>query len=670
MDASRVRGTPRAHGALASGIWFVAAATGQALTLQLIQAGPVVAYQHYSPLPGLFRERPLQLLYLAALLIAVACSSRRLWPVLAGAARRVPPVARLFVAAMFFLTAAALARDPSAYFAELLLAGAIQVLALGSVAMAIVSLPEGLSERLRERLDLLLEAPTASRWGLDRYTLVLALGVAAVAAVLALASYQRHPHVPDEVDYLFQARYFARGWLTMPPPPVPAGFEVDMLQMDATRWFSVFPPGWPAVLALGVMAGVPWLVNPVLGGLNVILATVLLGGMYDRRTTRIAVALLAFSPWHLFMAMSFMSHILSLTLALAAAVGIAAASRTGRAAPALAAGLAVGIIGHTRPLEGVVVATLLGIALLVARGRRFGPLAGLGAGMAITGGLGLWYNRAITGSVLRFPVEEYFAKVYGAGHYEIGFGASRGLGWTGLDPLPGHGLLDVLVNANLNAFAVNAELLGWWTGSLLPVLLGAVLTWRYRSTRVMLAAIAAVVLAQSFYWFSGGPDFGARYWFLIIVPCLALAATGIESLRPPGDSRSGPAHLMAAALSLMALLTFVPWRALDKYHHYRGMRPDVRRIAKDPRLQNAIVLVRGARHPDYASAAVYNPIGLRGSDPVFVWDRNEETRTALQSRFPERSFWILEGPTVTGEGYRLSEGPLPPPSGSAPNRVP
>ena len=39
------------------------------------------------------------------------------------------------------------------------------------------------------------------------------------------------------------------------------------------------------------------------------------------------------------------------------------------------------------------------------------------------------------------------------GTNDLGFGANRGLGWSGLDPFPGHGVLDVIVNAALNAAA-------------------------------------------------------------------------------------------------------------------------------------------------------------------------------------------------------------------------
>ena len=74
--------------------------------------------------------------------------------------------------------------------------------------------------------------------------------------------------MPDEVVYLFPARYFAAGKLSMPLPPVPAAFNVDLMTYQAARWFSPVPPGWPAILAVGAFVGLPWLVDPILGGID------------------------------------------------------------------------------------------------------------------------------------------------------------------------------------------------------------------------------------------------------------------------------------------------------------------------------------------------------------------------------------------------------------------
>jgi len=107
------------------------------------------------------------------------------------------------------------------------------------------------------------------------------------------------------------------------------------------------------------------------------------------------------------------------------------------------------------------------------------------------------------------------------------------------------------------------------------------------------------------------------------------------------------------------LVNHVPWRVTDKYHHYRGMRADIRRLAETHRFGRSLVLVSGQRHPDYASAGIYNPVDLGADAPVYAWDRDEETRRSVVGAFADRPVWLVDGPTVTGRGYRVAAGPLP-----------
>jgi hypothetical protein len=72
----------------------------------------------------------------------------------------------------------------------------------------------------------------------------------------------------------------------------------------------------------------------------------------------------------------------------------------------------------------------------------------------------------------------------------------------------------------------------------------------------------------------------------------------------------------------MTMVTYVPWRAADKYHHYRGMRADVRALAAGGRFGTDLVLVRGKRFPDYASAFAENPVDLRSHAAIYAWDRD------------------------------------------------
>ena len=125
------------------------------------------------------------------------------------------------------------------------------------------------------------------------------LGGGAVGCV-EFFSYERHPHIPDEVVYIYHARYLAGGMLTMTMPPVPEAFEVNLMNYENNAWFCPVPPGWPAVLALGVLFGASWLINPLLAGLNVLLAYSLLRQLYNRDTARIATLCYARRVVHLY----------------------------------------------------------------------------------------------------------------------------------------------------------------------------------------------------------------------------------------------------------------------------------------------------------------------------------------------------------------------------------
>jgi len=424
------------------------------------------------------------------------------------------------------------------------------------------------------------------------------------------------------------------------------------------------------MLALGVLVGAAWLVNPVLGGLNVLLAYALAQELYDRRAARLTALLLCFSPWHVLMAMNFMPHTFTLTCALGAAVAVTRARRSDKTKRAcgwaLLGGVAAGMVGLIRPLEGLVVAGLIGLWVIGVGGRRLkiSGMAAFALGLIAVGAAVMPYNKLLTGSPTKFPIMAYTDKYYGPKTNALGFGPERGLGWA-LDPYPGHGLRDVLVNSNLNLTSINIELFGWSMGSLLFIALLVFAGQARGRDYLMLATIAAVFVAHIFYWFSGGPDFGARYWYLMIIPCVALTVRRIQFLEeklnhgPAGFTGDG-ARVIISVLSLCALtlVNYFPWRAIDKYHHYLRMRPDIHYLARQYNFGKSLVLIRGERFPDYESAAVYNPLDLRAAAPVYVWDRSPEVRAKALNAYADRTVWIIYGPSITGAGFRVVEGPL------------
>ncbi|MGI9079037.1 MAG: ArnT family glycosyltransferase [Gemmatimonadaceae bacterium] len=658
--------------------WWALAMIGEIARLQLVDAGPLVGYQHYKKAGELFAEAPVAATIVVMQgVLAIAGIARMGLRIGEWLGTAYPGWRAAAVAALSFAFAATLSKSPAVFATELLLASLIQGIALATIVLAAAALPANTLNALTERVRRLLPENQDNASGIDRFALMTAAWVVLVCALFAFLSYERHPHVPDEVSYLYQARYFAHGLIAMAAPPVRAAFDLDLMMYEPSRWYSPVPPGWPAVLSLGVLGGVAWLVNPILNGANVLLAYLLLSDVYGRRTARWAGILIATSPWFVFMGMNFMTHTFSLACTLLAAISTARLRRGGSLWWAVLGGAAIGVVSIVRPLEGLAVAMLLGFWALAARGKRFrfAPVAVLAAGSTIVGAAVLPYNKVMTGSSTTFPIMAYADATYGEGVNDLGFGANRGIGWPGLDPFPGHGPADVVINAALNAFQLNVELLGWSIGSLLVI--GLLLFSRrvLRQDWWMLAAIAVVAGLHSFYWFSGGPDFGARYWYLVIVPCIALAARGIETLEgllgsrvgaptttSPGAPHAGPRDyrvtLGALGLCAISVAAFMPWRAVDKYYHYRRMEPGVEWLARRHGFGESLVLVRGRRHPDYMSAGIYNPLDLRAAMPVYAWDKDESVRGAALRAYANRPVWIIDGPSVTGDGFRVAAGPL------------
>ncbi|HEX7478568.1 MAG TPA: glycosyltransferase family 39 protein [Polyangiales bacterium] len=657
--------------------WLSAFLLASLLRLLLTDAGPALHFEHLraagmlgrSGLPAL---DAVGLLLCAALGLAVSWQLRSdlraaasaLWTRLGGV--------RCLIALGFLLATAAFpSRDLPAFGVELGLSVLLRLLAAALLWAALRALPQNVVDALQRRLAALIEPqPGATREGLGALAVGCALFSFSVSALLACFSYERAPHIPDEVAYLFQARYFATGALFAPIPPVKEAFETYLVSCQNGHCFSPFPPGWPAVLALGVLAHVPWLVNPLLGAANVLLVFAVSRRLYDAKLARLATLLFAVSPWHLLMSMSFTSHSFALGCALLATYCVLRTRDTQRSAYCLVGGGCIGLVSLSRPLEAAVVAVVLGFGALTARGRRirFAPVVLLALGTLLVSAVNLPYNRALTGNATTFPVSKYMDDYWGHGRNDMGFGANRDITWNGLDPFPGHGLRDVIVNSQLCTSLIHTELFGWSTGSLWLVLALLLLGWARRTDLWLIFWVFAVVFSQAFYWWSGGPDFGARYWYTAIVPLTLLSARALLLL----DERLAHAHLTrpftlaAALLSLTALLLFVPWRAVDKYHHYRGLHPGLRELLGSHDLGRSLVLLRGAIHPDYDGATNHTPLDPYANGPVVYWDRDPNVERRLLAAYGDRPVWVVDGPSRAQGRYILVQGPLPPGSQPAP----
>lgn len=543
-------------------------------------------------------------------------------------------------------------------FAKQVIASAA-FLALNGTTLAafLMTVPQNALDRLSVWTRRTFDAPSR------KFPWVVAAWVFLVTLFLGLFAFDRMPGVPDEVAYLFQAKMLAQGRVFAPAPDgaLAEALRYDWIGMLDGKWYSIFPPGWPAALAVGTVAGVPWLVNPVISALTIPVAYAFVSRWTSPRMAVMTTLLLAVSPWFLAMGASYMSH--SLTLLLVLAAWLLMLTEGSRRMPAwFAAGGLLGWLFLTRPLEGLIVGVLTGLWAMSRIDLRSVPgwvsVAIYGLGCALIGALIFPYNHILTGDALVTPIDRYFDLLWHEGANRLGFGADIGSpdNWGGVDIWPGHGPLEALVAAQFNLKSLNIELLGWAVGSLLLVYVHLIWGRLSRADWCMAAIIALTIAAYGLYWFNGGFYIGPRYWYMALFPCIFLTARGIQTSAGIAANRLGleggeqRAMALVLLLAATAMLSFLPWRATAKYREFRGFHDAYRTIAASGQLDNALVFVKDGDMGEFGSAFMLNSPNLDG--PLFVMDRGAAANADIIARYPGRSVF-----TAFGRNEPLEEGP-------------
>lgn len=394
--------------------------------------------------------------------------------------------------------------------------------------------------------------------------------IALLAAAAAVTSFwigatvlEGIPHVADEVDYLFQARTFASGRLWASPPPMPELFQQPGLVLTPDRWCSKYHPGWPALLAIGVLLHLPGIVNPVALAIAVIGVGRLGRRLFDARTGLVAAAALAISPFALLMAAGTMAH----TAALAASVWclerLAAGADEGGARRFLAAGAVGGLAFLVRPMTAV---ALLLPAVLWALWRRWRErdagrsLSALAFGAAPALAAFLLYNAVVYGGPLTTG--------YAVWDPSERFNGDQG---TYLHPW-------LLASRHLPRYLrdLGRSLWGWpWPDLLVFAPLLVPRPGRRRDF-LLAACAASLVGVHAFYYFYDVVYSGPRFAFEALGPLAVLAARALIASadailtlaqgRGRSAARAAPAAVALVAAVLIAFPLGVRLPAQLRYH--------------------------------------------------------------------------------------------------------
>ena len=127
-----------------SAFWFALALIGQAVALQMIEAGPLLRYQHYKPLNRLLTEtHPLLLIFLALQTVLVVAGLRERWQGIQAWLRKNFNGWQLFgIILGFVLTSATVSRDIFTYGSEMIFAAFVQAVNLATIVLMVWAIPQ------------------------------------------------------------------------------------------------------------------------------------------------------------------------------------------------------------------------------------------------------------------------------------------------------------------------------------------------------------------------------------------------------------------------------------------------------------------------------------------------------------------------------------------------
>ncbi len=483
--------------------------------------------------------------------------------------------------------------------------------------------------------------------GLDRRTyLLLLFGFTFVVAnLISLFAFEHMPHNHDSVAQLFQARIFATGRLFLDSPRFPDFFDLFHI-INHGQWYSQYPFLHSLLLAPGVLIGMPWIINPLLGALTVPAIYLLGREVYDERTGRLAGILACFTPFIFNMSGEFMNHSSALLFTTLFLLFYFRVLRQGRWRQALLAGVFLGLVVNIRPYTALGVAlpfAAYGLYRAVKDPKRLVPRFGLMVlGLAAVSSLTFAYNWLTNGDPLLFG---YVVK-WGAGH-GIGFGKS---GWGMI-----HTPLRGLVNAGNDLNLLNKVLFEWPIPSLLPLAVLFAAGTKDRRDWLLFLGFAGLVVAYFFYWFHHA-FFGPRFLYESAACLVILTVRGGMRL---GDFLRGTCGMrvtdraafrfIGRALPLMTLVMILVglYPVLVWYHTRWETSSTVVRNVRRAGLRNALVFCHRLDNVFHANA-----LGLDG-DVVYANDFGV-LNPALTLAYPDRACYYAHKDTLRrlhGIGY-------------------
>jgi hypothetical protein len=470
----------------------------------------------------------------------------------------------------------------------------------------------------------------------------------------SLASRELFDSMPLHLDAMTQAlqgQIFSQGRLSALAPAEPAFFSSLLMAEQGGRVFSQFTPGWAAVLAVGFLLGVPWLMGPLftaLGGYALFLL-LRVEGKGDQVALLTAVVF-AVAPWTVFNAGAWMNHLPTVSFILLGSAAMLRGIRKPEAWLLPGAGAAcLGVATLIRPLDGVAFglpATVWMLARGVKDPRARKGLAAFAVGGTLTVGVLLAYNWVLHGGPLTFGYHVLWGSAHDPGFHQGPWGEPHTLE-RGVRFLNGY-----LLSLQMVFFEAPAP-------SLLPAFVGLLLARRLSPLdRYLLAGSLLVILGYLTYWYEGhylGPRF--LHPLAPVVAIWTVRFGAVLALRTGRAWVGRWAHASVLALVVWGWALGVPqrWREYERTDPTR--RVSVSALAA-PQARDALILLPSSWEsqvwsrlwatglPRWEAAHVIERMGLCRLELAVSWLEREEVAEGSDARWRIQGLLGAEAPII------------------------
>ncbi|HXD23112.1 MAG TPA: hypothetical protein VN613_07120 [Gemmatimonadaceae bacterium] len=435
-------------------------------------------------------------------------------------------------------------------------------------------------------------APAVADERSSRFTLadaLISLGAFVLYAVIARTVFSGRPLLIDEIVQMLQARMYVAGHLWVPVAAHREFYSILHVVDTGDKVYSQFPPGGPAMLALGELVHVPWLVGPACGAISVALFSRLLK-LTDPQASRAfhvgATLLFAVTPFGAFMFGSHMNHATTLMWLMLStvALGLVASSPAPRIGWAFVNGLGLGVAATIRPLDAFAFALPAAAWLLVLAWRdkqRWSDALASGAGVAIPFIAMMYVNAQTTGSPLLFGYEVLWGKAHGLGFHAAPWGDRH-------TPSRGVELISLYVT-RLQSYLFETPF-----PAMLPVIGGLALTKRLSAVDRYLLVSATLLGAFYFAYWHDGFFLGPRFvfpWLPVLVLYTARLPRLVRERFGRGRIWAGTNAALASG-AVMAVAFSLPVRVIEYQNGLTSMRDDYTAESAAAGVHDALVFVR------------------------------------------------------------------------------